>query len=671
MSPVYTIRNRWHYFYRNYLATETNKMVGLALIVGGISGLGAVFFRWLIAVFHDLFFVKGGEALGFMGEYYVVIIPAVGGLLVGLLVYFFAREAKGHGVPEVQEAVALRGGRIRPVVAIVKSLASSICIGSGGSVGREGPIVQIGSALGSTVGQVLHLSDRRIRNLVACGAAAGIAATFNTPVAAVIFALEVILLEFAVEAFSTVIIAAVIATAIGRAVMGDVPAFEVPAYALVSWWELILYVGLGILCGLVATIFIRILHSSEDIFDKLKLPEYVKPAIGGLAIGVIGLFLPQIFGVGYQAMTDALLGNLPVTILGALVIAKLVATSLTLGSGGSGGVFAPSLFMGAMLGGFYGNIAHGWWPDLVAPSGAYAMVAMGALFAASARAPISAIIILFEMTHDYHVIVPLMFATVSATMLAEFISADSIYSIKLKRRGVDLSRKKDFTFLRKITAETAMKPVSRLTTVSPEMPIENMARLFKETFHHGFAVVSDAGDFFGLITLKDMEGALLVKDMAGKMVKDLCTTRVVTAFPDETLEDVLRCFGALDVGRIPVVKREDPRKLVGMLRWSDIVRSYSQVMLDMEYEPGTMLIKCDISEGDRAVKKSLREIALPADYVVNSIQRGKHLVVPRGSTIIEAGDKLVILASEGKEEEVSTYLYGNSHHVNPRDIDVD
>ena len=660
MSAMGAIRDRWRNIFRRYLANETSKMIALALVVGVAGGFGAVFFRSLIEMFRDLFFTQGGETLGFMGEYYVILVPAAGGLLVGVLVYFFAREARGAGVPEVMEAVALRGGRIRPRVAVVKSLASSICIGSGGSLGREGPIVQIGSALGSTLGQALRLSDQRIRNLVACGAAAGIGATFNTPVAGVIFALEVILGGLVIEGFFSVVIASVTATAIGQAVLGDMPAFVVPHYALVSWWELLLYVGLGVLCGLTAATFIRLLQFSERMFEKIACPEYVRPAVGGLAIGIVGLFVPQIFGVGYETVSDALWGNLPVTVMALLVVAKLVATSLTAGSGGSGGVFAPSLFVGAMLGGFFGGVAHGWWPEMTAPSGAYSLVAMGALFAAAARAPISSMIILFEMTHDYKIIVPLMFATVAATLVAELLSPESIYTIKLKKRGVDLSRQRDFRMLRNITAEQAMKPVARLSTVSPEMPIENMARLFKETFHHGFAVVSDAGEFFGVITLRDMEDALKTKEMGGKKVRDVCTTRVVTAYPDETLEDVLRCFGALDVGRIPVVERKNPKKLVGMLRWSDIVRSHSQVMLDMEYEPGTILITCDIDEGDRAVGKSLRELALPPDCVVNSIQRGKHLVVPRGSSVVEAGDKLVILASEGKEEEMCQHLYSPS-----------
>jgi CIC family chloride channel protein len=345
---------------------ETGVLIATAVIVGLGGGLGAVAFRWLINSFTHIFFDVMQNWLSFMGPAYVILVPAIGGLLVGPMIYFFAREAKGHGVPEVMEAIALRGGRIRPVVVVVKSLASSLCIGSGGSVGREGPIVQIGSALGSTLGQTLKLSDERIRNLVACGAAAGIAATFNAPIAGVIFALEVILGEFSVRYFSTVVISSVTASVVGRIAFGDVPAFVVPQYSLVSPWELLLYVLLGILAGLVALLFVRTLYWFEDISDAWRFPEYVKPAVGGLLVGVLGFYLPQVFGVGYEAMEDALLGKMLLGTMGLLILAKVLATSLTIGSGGSGGVFAPSLFIGAMLGGAFGTLAHQTLPGITA-----------------------------------------------------------------------------------------------------------------------------------------------------------------------------------------------------------------------------------------------------------------------------------------------------------------
>ena len=303
---------------------ETGVLIATALIIGLGGGLGAVIFRWLIDTFTYIFFDKMQGWLGFMGSAYVIVVPAIGGLFVGPMIYFFAREAKGHGVPEVMEAVALRGGRIRPAVVVVKSLASSLCIGSGGSVGREGPIVQIGSALGSTIGQLLKLSDERIRNLVACGAAAGIAATFNAPIAGVIFALEVILGEFSVGYFSTVVISSVTASVVGRIAFGDIPAFVVPQYALVSPWELPLYVLLGVLTGLVALLFVRTLYWFEDSFDAWRFPEYVKPAVGGLLVGAVGFYFPQVFGVGYSAIEGALLGEMLLSTMGLLILIKIL-----------------------------------------------------------------------------------------------------------------------------------------------------------------------------------------------------------------------------------------------------------------------------------------------------------------------------------------------------------
>ncbi len=644
---------------KQMLGREGVVMVALAVFVGVATGYGAVGFRKLIGLFQVLFYEQGAgafpEGIAWVG---LVLAPMVGGLLVGLLVHYFAKEAKGHGVPEVMEAMTLRGGRIRPPVVLVKSLASSICIGSGGSAGREGPIVQIGSALGSSVGQFLKLSDRRVRNLVMCGAAAGIAATFNTPIAGVFFALEVIAGEFSLRSFTPVVVASVLATVVGHYYLGDEPAFTVPAYALVDRWELLLYLVLGVASALVAVIFIRTLHFSEVFFEtKVKIPAPLKPVIGGFFVGVMGLLFPQILGVGYGAMDAVLLGQVSLGVLVALVAFKILATSMTLGSGGSGGVFAPSLFIGAMLGGAFGTAVHTLWPGWTGHPGAYAMVGMAALFAGTGRAPISAIIILFEMTRDYNIMLPLMFAVAVSTSLSGFLFRESIYSIKLKSRGIDLHPKQQFERLAGITIGTAMKPAERLTTVSPEMSLEALGGLFRDTFHHGFAVVDDGGRLVGVVTLKDFDTVVRTRQISGMRVQDICTTNIVTAFPDETLEDVLQCFGALDVGRIPVVSREDPKRLVGMLRWSDTVRSYSEVLLDMEYEPGTTLIRCDINLGDPAAGKTLRELALPQDYVIQYIQRQKHLLVPRGETVVQPGDCLVILASGAVDEDLNKYLY--------------
>lgn len=276
------------------------------------------------------------------------------------------------------KAIALRGGRIRPAVVIVKALASAACIGSGGSAGREGPIVQMGSALGSAIGQVFRLSDERIRNLVACGAAGGIAATFNAPIAGVIFALEVILGEFTTRYFATVVISSVTASIVSRTVLGDNPAFIVPTYSMVSPWELLLYAALGLAAAGVAWLFLTVLYWAEDRFDGLRFPDALKPALGAIPLGFVGLAIPQALGTGFVHIEEAVSGGLFAQIMFALAFGKVLTTSLTLGSGNSGGVFAPALFMGAMVGGALGKVANALFPTITASSGAYALVGMSA-----------------------------------------------------------------------------------------------------------------------------------------------------------------------------------------------------------------------------------------------------------------------------------------------------
>ncbi|MEJ2286278.1 MAG: chloride channel protein, partial [Desulfobacterales bacterium] len=322
--------------------SESGIIMITALVVGAGAGLGAVFFRWLIKSVQTLAYQgMAGRTLN-ISDIYLLIIPAVGGAVYGALIYRFAREAKGHGVPEVMEAVAIHGGRIRPRVAVIKSLASAICIGTGGSVGREGPIAQIGSALGSTVGQLLHLSDERMQNLVACGAAGGIAATFNAPIAGSLFALEVILGRLEVTYFGAVVISSVTAAVVAHAFEGGTFAFAVPQYTLNSPWELPLYILLGMLAAIGAVIFIRLLYASEDLWNRVHLPEYIKPVAGGLLLGIIGILSfkaadgwPRVFGVGYGSIGDVLFGRLATEVVLALFIFKLLATVLTLGAGGS------------------------------------------------------------------------------------------------------------------------------------------------------------------------------------------------------------------------------------------------------------------------------------------------------------------------------------------------
>ncbi|MGB5893574.1 MAG: chloride channel protein, partial [Ignavibacteriaceae bacterium] len=372
------ISNKTLAFLERLRLTEHTFMIIIAIIIGVLAGFAAIGIRALILAISNISFTGDGNLLeNIMSTswYWIILIPIIGGLIVGPIIHFFAPEAKGHGVPEVMQAILLKGGVIRGRVAFVKTIASAITIGTGGSVGREGPIIQIGSSLGSIAGQFFRVPGKKLKTLVACGAAAGIAAAFNAPIAGALFAVEIILMDFAVAQFSPIVISSVMATVISRSFEGDFAAFIVPKYELISPYEIGFYFILGALSGVVSYLFIKALYFSEDYFDnKLKFPEYLKPVLGGLGVGIVALIFPQIMGVGYDTINNALFGNMIWYIALALVFIKILATSLTLGSGGSGGIFAPSLFMGAMLGYFFGSFVHQYFPDISASPGAYALV---------------------------------------------------------------------------------------------------------------------------------------------------------------------------------------------------------------------------------------------------------------------------------------------------------
>jgi CIC family chloride channel protein len=656
--------------------SESGVILFTAIVVGIGAGLGAVLFRRLIETVQTLAFDGLGDALAGIAPFLVFLIPAIGGAIYGPLIYRYAREAKGHGVPEVMEAVALRGGRIRPRVAVVKALASSICIGTGGSVGREGPIAQIGSALGSTIGQALKLSDERVRNLVACGAAGGIAATFNAPIAGSIFALEVILGQFHAVYFGAVVISAVTADVIAQALEGGAQAFTVPAYTLVSPWELGFYAALGAFAALGSVLFSRSLYLSEDVWEKLHFPEAFKPVLGGLVLGCLGLLtfkidgIPRVFGVGYASIDQVLIGQLTIHVALALFFLKLLATIITLGAGGSGGVFAPSLFMGAMLGAAFGQIVHGLFPSITAPSGAYALVGMAAFFSGAAHAPVTAILILFEMTGDYFIILPLMLATVIGTLLSRVISRDSIYTLKLSRRGVRLEQGQDIDVMHDVTVGEAM--TTDVDVVSIDMSLEDLAAEFEESHHHGFPVVDGDGELAGVVSLQDLERALAAGSVKGKTVADIATTEgVLVAFPHEPMWAALRRLGARDISRLPVVADVGSRELLGVVRRRDIVRAYNVAIVrrtrrqhkapDQLAQPvdGTEFEHIVISVDSPVVGQRLTDLDLPPACLVVSVQRGKELQVAHGDTVLLAGDRVTVFSDSDCMDKVREYLAGS------------
>lgn len=544
------------------------RLILLALVVGCGAGLGAIVFRWLIQSFTWLFsghsdFSAAGHAshphLSWLGPWFVVLAPAVGGLLYGPLVQRFAKEARGHGVPEVMYAVAHRGGRIAPQVAVVKALASALCMGSGGSVGREGPIVQIGSALGSTVGGVLRVPEASRRLLVACGAAGGIAATFNAPLAGVFFAMELILRDFAVESFGAVVVSSVTASVIGRAALGDEAFLTLPAFHVGHAGQYLLFALLGVVAGVVGVVFTRVLYLVEDACDWVwHGPEWLRPAVGGLLLGSLLLWLPQMYGVGYPVLENAIEGKYVVGFLLVLLVGKIVATSLTIGIGGSGGVFAPSLFLGAMTGTAFGSAVHHVLPGAAGPVGAYGLVGMGAVFAGSARAPITAVIVLFELTGEYSIILPIMLAIVLATLTSRLLSHDTIYTLKLRRRGVDLDTARLESPLVGATVGDVMEelPDPLVGALSLEKAADALAR----SGHGVLPVAGPDGVYLGVVTARAVAEALTEPEPAldpaavPRNASDLAERpAIVTA--DMPLAEVLHTLVTADGTGFPVLAR--------------------------------------------------------------------------------------------------------------------
>ena len=651
-------------------------MLITSLIVGIGAGLGAVLFRRLIDWIHNFAY---SDIAGIFAEWYplhLIIIPALGGAIVGPLVYYFAREAKGHGVPEVMEALELRGGKIRPRVVVVKALASSVCIASGGSVGREGPIAQIGSALGSFVGQTLKLSEERVRTLVACGAAGGIAATFNAPIAGAVFALEVLLRRFGSVYFGAVVISAVTADVIAHYFEGDSRTFLTPEYTMQSPWELLLYTLMGFVAALAAVGFSRLLYFSEDIWNLIRIPEPTKPLLGGILLGLLGIVsyqidgFPRVFGVGYETIENTLFSQLTLQVTFGLLLLKLVATTLTLGSGGSGGIFAPSLFMGAMLGASFGQIAHTIFPEIVAPSGAYALVGMAAFFGGVAHAPITAILILFEMTGDYQIILPLMLSTVLSTIVAKNLSPDSIYTLKLKRRGVELSEDTQaIDLMQGVTAEIAMN--CETEAVPLDLPLVELMSTFSSTHYHALPVVQNETELVGLITINELDQLRSKGTLESKTIADILTfNNPATIRPHEPVWMALRHLEDQGEGCVPVVSETGKNILLGVLRRIDIIRAYNKAVsqraqvqhhaeiLNIRKLNQSGLTEVTLRAESPNVGKRVKELHLGGDALIVSVRRGGKLRIVRGETILHAGDQVTIFAEIPKSEFLENYLNG-------------
>ncbi len=571
------------YFGPNKTNREQSFLLFIAGGLGVLCGLMAVFFEWLIEVFHT-FFLVGPDAL--MGDHYwyryilLPLTPAVGGLLVGALVWWFRLEPESAAAAEVMKWTAVDGGRVRKRVILGRLLTTSVFLGSGGSGGREGPIAQICGAMGSTLGQWLKVSTERLRLLVGCGAAAGIAAAFNAPIAGVIFTVELILADFNVVSFLPIVIASVMATTTKRLVQGDIPAFEAPPYMLVSPWEIFLYFILGILCGLVSVAFFKLYFAADTFFKKrVTLHPILKPALGGLGVGIIGVFLPEVFGSGYETMDLMLNDQMLWTTAILLIVFKIVATSISLGSGGSGGIFAPSLFIGCMVGGAFGSLANQFFPGDVATPGGYAMVGIGAVMSAVVHAPLTNILMGYELTGNYQIILPIMTSCIMSAYVMTWFSTESLYTEKLRRRGIRLWRGRDLAVMDQIKVGEVMRKT--VTSIREDQPFREIMGMITTSRDSYFPVVDADGKLSGVISLQNVREILLEsEDLADLIIaKEIATPKVITVDAADNLNDAMARFTEIDIEQLPVVSADDPRKVIGMISRMDVMATYKKEVL--------------------------------------------------------------------------------------------
>lgn len=545
----------------------------LAALIGILGGIVAYALYLLIAILSNLiFFQRWGMEIPSFAEHtlgaWILIVPAIGGVIIGLMIRYGTSKISGHGIPEAMEAVLTQRSRISPRVAIFKPIATAIAIGTGGPFGAEGPIIQTGGALGSMLGQFLHTTATERKVLLACGAAAGMAATFSTPIAAVILAIELLLFEFKSRSFIPLVIASTLATTVHFQLMGRDPMFTVGALEFGILNNMPYYLVLGVLCGLAAIGFSNALYWVEDQFEKLPIASMWWPAIGGIGLGVIGYFVPSVLGVGYDLISGLLNGEFAIGMIFIILIFKSLALLVSLGSGTSGGLLAPMFIMGAALGALFALLINRFVPGANVSPGAFALVAMAALFGSASRASFTFIIFAFEITRDYNAILPLMLVTVIADGVALKFMRNSIMTEKLAQRGLHVHQDYETDVLNDVLVGTVME--RNPTVVSSQMTVSELAdRIARNepeyTRHQALLILDDNQELAGIITRGDIVAALQDGLSPARRVLEAGTDRLIVTYPDESVHEALNKLQRNDIGRLPVVDRHNPRHLLGYL----------------------------------------------------------------------------------------------------------
>lgn len=571
------------------IALEKGYFVLLACLVGLLVGIIAIFFRVLLNHADEFFFMRGGELLGIPKAIAIPILPAIGGLIGGYIVYKLIRKPGIHGVPSVMKAVALRNLNLLHPNTALMAFTSIFTIGFGGSAGPEGPIVEIGSVVGATVGKKTRISRERKGLLVGCGAAAGIAAMFNAPIGGVVFALEIILRTFSIRAFGPVVISAVVASLLSRGYFGNNPPFFIERtliFKYVSLTGLFFYAMLGLLCALLSILFMNMLKKVQDLFLKIKVSPWLKPCLGGLLVGIIGIAAPDVLGEGYHVVSEKLHAATPIKWALALALLKIVATCLTLGSGAIGGVFAPSLFIGACAGGAMGSFFLHYTPSLVNTDAPilFALAGMGGMLAGTLTAPMTGILLIFEVTGgQYQIVLPLMFTVAISSIIARSLTKQSIYTMTLLRDGFNVENAALPNLLSLATASAVMHKPSKFIKETDTLP--HILHYAAEVHDTIFPVEDKDGRFIGLITLNDLKSVLAIGDMGRVVIaSDIADPLPRTLSPDDTLDRALNIMSETEMEAIPVVPAGQPDKLLGIIKRQDVFDAYKKILEGQDTE---------------------------------------------------------------------------------------
>ncbi|HBL27919.1 MAG TPA: chloride channel protein [Acidobacteria bacterium] len=624
------------------LATREDRVFfSLIAVVGVVGGLLGGVTNRLIAGLQALLWGQTGELLAVaqaVPPWRAVLAPALGGVLIGLIIWWGRQAVAGEGMSSLIEAVALHGGRIPPRPVLVNALAAVATVGSGGSLGREGPMIRLGAMIASWAGGHLRLPAHRVKILVGCGAAAGLAATYNVPIGGTLFAMEVLLGNFALEIFGPIVASSVIATLIARSLSGNVPLYAAPEYTLVSGWELLPYAGLGVVGALASVAFVAGTRIGRDAFRRLRwIPRPLHPLLGLTLVGGLGLFLPQALGGGYGAIHRLISGSLEVparlglpagfpfwAFLVGLALVKLVATALTTGSGGSGGFFTPSLLFGALLGGAYGIAMEALWPRVASPFGAYVAVGMAAVMAGTSHAPISAILILFELTGNYDLILPLMVAAILSSLLSRRLRPFSIYTEPLHRRGIELPWRMEEAVLAGLKAEDLAR--TDPDTLLPGTRYSDLVERFLSTRRQRLFVVDAGRHLLGAVSLHDIKHALENPEgLTAVVAHDLMIPAGDVIRQDERLHRATEIFARSDFERLPVV---DPAGLLlGVLAKRDLLAVYAQEVL------GRPALLATFVSSDEEAGASRRYVEIPPDFALRQVPVPAWLA---GKTLAEA-----------------------------------